>query len=190
MSLWRSSSAASASLALPEPSAEEMGERSSSESSSERLRSGPGCHEDDVGVDGEVGVDGVCAAVGEEGGGFPRRSRMDLAVWESLECALLRHEAFFTSFSRKGTKASTRRGSDSGEDSGGAAAAEAIIPRRIPGGRGCAAPCVDLDLGGAGRGLTRCDPGVRIAEWGEEGEEEREMVACVDLAGEIGRAHV
>ena len=130
-----------------------MGERSSSESSSERLRSGPGCQEEEVGVEGEVGVDGVCAAVGEGGGGLWRRSRMDLAVWESLECALLRHEAFFTSFSRKGTKASTRRGSDSGEDSGGAAAAaaEAIIPRGIS--VAAAVPRrVDLDLGWAGRG--------------------------------------
>jgi hypothetical protein len=77
---------------------------------------------------------------------------MDLAVWESLECALLRHEAFLTSFSRKGTKASTRRGSDSGEDSGGGApAAEAIIGGRIS--VAAAVPRrVDLDLRGAGEG--------------------------------------
>lgn len=74
---------------------------------------------------------------------------MDLAVCESLECALLRHEAFFMSFSRKGEKISTRRGSDSGGVGGGAATAEAIIPRRDP--VAAVAPRrVDLDLGGAG----------------------------------------
>ena len=76
---------------------------------------------------------------------------MDLAVCESLECTLLRHEAFLMSFSRKGVKTSTRRGSDSGGVGGGAAAAEAIIPLRDP--VAAAAPRrVDLDLGGAGRG--------------------------------------
>jgi hypothetical protein len=122
ISLWRSSSAASASLALPEPSAEVTGARSSSESASERLRSGPGCADEEVGVEGaEVGVDGACASAAGGGGGFWRRSRMDLAVCESLECALLRHEAFLMSFSRKGVKTSTRRGSDSGGVGGGAA---------------------------------------------------------------------
>lgn len=58
-------------------------------------------------------------------------------------------------------KTSTRRGSDSGGDGGGAATAEAIIPRRDP--VAAAAPRrVDLDLGGAWRGFEV----VWIGEWG------------------------
>jgi hypothetical protein len=62
-------------------------------------------------------------------------------------------------------KTSTRRGSDSGGDGGGAATAEAIIPRRDP--VAAAAPRrVDLDLGGAWRGFEV----VWIGEWGRRGE--------------------
>jgi len=173
-------------LALPEPSAEVTGARSSSESASDRLRSGPGCADEEVGVEGaEVGVDGDCASAAGGGGGFWRRSRMDLAVCESLECTLLRHEAFLMSFSRKGVKTSTRRGSDSGGVGGDAAAAEAIIPLRDP--VAAAAPRrVDLDLGGAWRGFEV----VWIGEWGVEEKGAGRGEGCaglrvVDLRGEL-----
>jgi len=165
-------------LALPEPSAEVTGARSSSESASDRLRSGPGCADEEVGVEGaEVGVDGACASAA--GGGFWRRSRMDLAVCESLECALLRHEAFLMSFSRKGVKTSTRRGSDSGGVGGDAAAAEAIIPLRDP--VAAAAPRrVDLDLGeggGQGGGLRWFGSGSGASRRKAQGEE-RGVLVC------------
>jgi hypothetical protein len=83
---------------------------------------------------------------------------------------------------------STRRGSASGGIGGGAAAAEAINPRRDP--VAAAAPRrVDLDLSGAGAWAWRGFEVVWIGEWGFVGggrhRGEVLVVRVVDLRGEL-----